>query len=187
MIKEVELIISGEVQGVGYRQYVARIGRRLKLIGHVKNLEDDTVQIHCKGEEKAITEFKDKINKKNPDDAPLIDVEEITEKILEQGTIEEKIFKEIYDEPNAEMSQGFSTGMKYMALFNRETQENLTRFRTETNQNFERMDKKYDDISKGMFAVVDEIKAMNKTFESRMEKTDKSIESLLKILAEKKS
>ena len=186
MIKEVELIISGEVQGVGYRQYVARIGRRLKLIGHVKNLEDDTVQIHCKGEEKAITEFKDKINKKNPDDAPLIDVEEITEKILEQGTIEEKIFKEIYDEPNAEMSQGFSTWMKYMALFNKETQTNLNLFRTETNVNFKSMDEKYNLISKGMFAIINRLEESNRIFENRIEKTEKNIESMLKVLIEKK-
>jgi acylphosphatase len=32
-IREVDLTVQGEIQGVGYRQYVANIGRRLKLAG----------------------------------------------------------------------------------------------------------------------------------------------------------
>lgn len=175
-IKEVELIVSGDIQGVGYRQYVAVIGRKLQLAGYIKNLKDGTVQIHCKGDEKAISEFKKKINVKKPDAAPLIVVEGIKEKKLARGKIKQKNFEEIYDEPSAEMSQGFSTGMKYINLL-----------RSETKENFHHMDKKYDAISKAMFAVVEEMEERNKTFENRMEKTEKSIESLLKILVEKKS
>ena len=186
-IKEVELIVSGDIQGVGYRQYVAVIGRKLQLAGYIKNLKDGTVQIHCKGDEKAISEFKKKINVKKPDAAPLIVVEGIKEKKLARGKIKQKNFEEIYDEPSAEMSQGFSTGMKYINLFNNDTQANLNLFRSETNASFDRMDGKYDAISKAMFAVVEEMEERNKTFESRMEKTEKSIESLLKILVEKKS
>lgn len=186
-LPEVELIVQGEVQGVGYRQYVAKIGRRLKLAGCVKNLEDGTVQILCKGDKKTISEFKEKIEKKNPPEAPLIDVEEIKERELEKGMVKQTTFKEIYDEPNAEMSQGFSTGMSYLNLFREETQVNLNLLRTETQANFKHMDEKYDAISMAMLAVVDRIEERNKTFENRMEKTEKSIESLLKILVEKKS
>ncbi len=180
---EMDLIVEGDVQGVGYRQYVAKVGRKLKLAGFVKNLEDDTVHIQCKGNKKAIIEFKKKINQKNPAEAPLIYVENINENQLAQGTITQTNFKEIYDESTAEMSQGFSTGMSYMNLF-----------RQETHESFERMDEKYHIISQSMLAVVDKIEERNKTFESRMEKTEKSIErteknieSLLKILVEKKS
>lgn len=175
-IKEVELIVLGDIQGVGYRQYVAVIGRKLKLAGYVKNLKDGTVQIRCKGNEKAISEFKKQINVKKPDAAPLIVVEGINEKKLARGKIKQKNFEELYDEPSAEMSQGFSTGMKYINLL-----------RSETKEIFHHMDKKYDAISKAMFAVVEEMEERNKTFENRMEKTEKSIESLLKILVEKKS
>ena len=191
---EVELIVLGDVQGVGYRQYVAKIGRRLRLKGFVENLNDGTVRIHCKGDEKDIREFTKQINKKKPEDAPLIDVEDIEERQLNPGTIKQTIFEEIYDHPSAEMSQGFSTGMKYMILFNRETQANLNLFRTDTNTNFVRMDEKYRIISENMIAIVNSIEERNKTFENkiekienRMEKTDKSIESLLKILAGKRS
>ena len=56
MNKEIELIVSGDVQGVGYRQYVKRIGKKLKIKGSIRNLEDDTVQIRCKGDEDSIRE-----------------------------------------------------------------------------------------------------------------------------------
>ncbi len=197
-IKEVELIVRGEVQGVGYRQYVAKIGRKLKLAGFVENLKDGTVRIRCKGMENAVLEFKRQINVKNPEGAPLIEVEDIEETQLAQGTIKKKFFEEKYSDLKAEMSQGFSTGMGYMNLLREETQLNLNRFREETQSNlnlfreetqtsFKHMDQKYDKISQAMFAVVNGIEERNKTFESRMEKTDTSIESLLKILAQKKT
>ncbi len=198
-MKEVELIVMGDIQGVGYRQYVARIGRRLKLAGFVKNLKDGTVQIRCRGDEKTINEFKRQIKVKKPDAAPLIDVEEIKEKKLAPGKIKQKNFEEIYDDTVAEMSQGFSTGMKYMNLFREETQTNLNLFREENQTNlnlfreethanlnllrtdtlasFKHMDEKYDAISEAMFAVVNSIEERNKTFESRIEKTEKNIES----------
>lgn len=90
---EVELLVLGDVQGVGYRQYVAKIGRRLRLEGFVKNLNDGTVRIHCKGDEKDISEFKKQINKKKPEAAPLIDVEDIKERKLDPGTIKQTIFE----------------------------------------------------------------------------------------------
>ena len=92
-LQEIELIVQGEVQGVGYRQYVAKIGRRLKLAGFAKNLKDGTVQIQCKGDENAINEFKEQISKKNPLEAPLVDVEEIKEIQLPLGTIERTTFE----------------------------------------------------------------------------------------------
>jgi len=173
---EVELIVLGDVQGVGYRQYVAKIGRRLRLKGFVENLNDGTVRIHCKGDENAFHEFKEQINKKNPEAAPLIDVEDIKEKQLDPGTIKQTIFEEVYGDERAEMSQGFSTGMNYLNLL-----------RIETQASFKHMDGKYDAISKGMFALVASIENRNKVFESRMEKTEENIESLLKILVQKRS
>lgn len=186
-LQEVELIVWGDVQGVGYRQYVAKIGRKLKLAGFVKNLKDGTVRIRCKGDEKTINEFKKIISRNKLIEAPLIDVKDMKEKSLKQVTIKQKFFEEIYDDAKAEMSQGFSTGMSYMNLFNKETQANLNLFRTETKASFDHMDIKYDAISKAMYAVVEKIEERNNTFESRIEKTEKNIESLLKILAEKKS
>ena len=64
--------------------------------------------------------------------------------------------------------------------------DKIDTFRNETNDNFARMDSKYELISKGMFAIVDKIEDRNKAFETRMEKTEKNIERLLEILEKKK-
>src|SRR3989344_5067750 len=175
MINEFEFIVSGEVQGVGYRQYVAKAGRKLKLVGFAENLKDGTVRIHCKGDEKDIGKFRKLINIQRPEAAPLINAEHIEEKQLAQGTVKQTGFEEKYSDSTAEMAQGFSTGMNYMNLFRAESQTNFNR----VDGNFKNINEKYDKISQGMFAVV-------ASMEKRMEKTDKNIESLLKILAEKK-
>ncbi|MBU4246699.1 MAG: acylphosphatase [Nanoarchaeota archaeon] len=167
-IKEIELIVSGEVQSIGFRQYAAKAARKLKLAGFAENLKDGTVLIHCRGTDETISQFKNHINVKNPDAAPLIDVEEIKETHLAQGTINDTTFWEKYNESVSEMAQGFSTGMNYLNCFNVNTQAS-----------FKHMDEKYGKISQGMFLVVE-------AMEKRMEKTDKNIEALLKVLTEKK-
>lgn len=187
LLIEIELIVFGDVQGVGYRQYVAKIGRRLKLKGFVRNLNDGTVQIHCKGNERDLCEFREQINTKKPEVAPLINVEDIKERQLDLRTIKQTFFEEVYDHPSAEMSQGLYTGMKYMTIFNRETQANLNLLRTGTQASFNHMDEKYDAISKAMLTVVDSIEDRNKVFERRIEKIETNIESLLKILAKHRS
>lgn len=186
MIKEVEFIVFGDVQGVGYRQYVAKLGRRLRLVGFAENLKDGTVRIHCKGDKKAIHEFKRQIDVRRPDAAPLIDVERIEVTQLAEGTVTQTIFEEKYGESSAEMSQGFSTGMNYINLLGVKMDENFKILGgkvdsgfAKTAERFDRMDEKYDKISQGMSEVVI-------SMEKRMEKTDKNIESLLKILVQKK-
>lgn len=155
----------------------------MKLAGSVKNLKDGTVQIQCKGDEKTISEFRKQIDVKNPKAAQLIEVEKLNEKRLPQGTIQQTTFDAIYDDnATAEIAQGFSTGMNYL----NSTKLELSEFRNDTKKSFTDMDKKYDKISQAMFAVVASIEDRNKTFENRMEKTEKNIESLLKVLVQKK-
>jgi acylphosphatase len=51
-------LVSGIVQGVGYRAYIAMQARKLKLQGWVKNLDDGTVEILIAGPAEIIIEFK---------------------------------------------------------------------------------------------------------------------------------
>ena len=46
----VHLVISGLVQGVGYRYFCYRAASRLKLTGGVKNNRDGTVEVEAEGE-----------------------------------------------------------------------------------------------------------------------------------------
>ena len=42
-------LVSGQVQGVGFRWYVARHSRRLGLQGHARNLPDGSVEVVVAG------------------------------------------------------------------------------------------------------------------------------------------
>ncbi len=56
-LKGMHLIVSGVVQGVGFRWFVERIARNLGLVGHVRNLYDGSVETYAEGEEDALNAF----------------------------------------------------------------------------------------------------------------------------------
>jgi acylphosphatase len=58
------LIVSGQVQDVGYRAFVKRKARRLGLFGFSRNLPDETVEIICEGEPGALADFMKSIDVK---------------------------------------------------------------------------------------------------------------------------
>jgi acylphosphatase len=54
----VRFLVSGEVQGVGYRWFVARHSRRLGLHGHARNLNDGRVEVVVSGEPAGLAELE---------------------------------------------------------------------------------------------------------------------------------
>ena len=60
----VVVIVKGNVQRVGYRDFVENIARKLGITGFVENIKPYDVRIVCEGEERKIKEFLGKI--KNP-------------------------------------------------------------------------------------------------------------------------
>jgi len=53
-MNRIHLIISGDVQGVGYRAFVQRKAKELWLVGWVKNREDGSLEVVAEGEKKAL-------------------------------------------------------------------------------------------------------------------------------------
>lgn len=53
-----KFIVSGIVQGVGYRFFAQRAAARHQVLGYVKNLEDGSVESFAEGEAKAVEDFK---------------------------------------------------------------------------------------------------------------------------------
>lgn len=51
------LIVSGRVQGVGFRAWCVREANRLKLIGWVRNRTDGAVEIVVRGSDAAVGEL----------------------------------------------------------------------------------------------------------------------------------
>lgn len=55
-------LISGLVQGVGFRFFAQRVAARHQVKGYVKNLEDGRVEALAQGSEDAVEAFKDDIS-----------------------------------------------------------------------------------------------------------------------------
>jgi acylphosphatase len=53
-----KFVISGEVQGVGFRYFAQRSAARHQVRGYVRNLEDGRVEAFAEGPAKAVEEFK---------------------------------------------------------------------------------------------------------------------------------
>ena len=51
-------IISGLVQGVGFRYFTQRAAARHQVTGYVKNLENGSVEAYAEGDARAVEEFK---------------------------------------------------------------------------------------------------------------------------------
>lgn len=51
-------LVSGEVQGVGYRWFVARHSRQLGLRGHARNLPDGRVEVVAAGSDDSLAQLE---------------------------------------------------------------------------------------------------------------------------------
>lgn len=68
-------IISGSVQGVGYRFFAMRAAARHQVLGTVRNLPDSRVEVMAEGERAAMDEFKKELTA-GPTLAQVSDIEE---------------------------------------------------------------------------------------------------------------
>ncbi len=76
------MIAHGNVQNVGFRDFVCRIGASLSLVGFVKNLPDGTVEIAAEGGQEKLDEFCRRVKVRQPagihvDDLEKIEIKEI--------------------------------------------------------------------------------------------------------------
>lgn len=54
----VKMIVSGRVQGVGFRHFTMRQAQDLQLSGYVKNLSDGRVEVVAEGPEDAVDRLR---------------------------------------------------------------------------------------------------------------------------------
>lgn len=55
--KEIDCIVRGKVQGVGYRLFVQKRAKELGLVGFVQNEQDGTVNVIAQGSEEKLEEL----------------------------------------------------------------------------------------------------------------------------------
>ena len=53
----VHVVVSGEVQGIGYRAFIKRRAQSIGIIGWIRNLEDGNVEAVFQGESDIIEEI----------------------------------------------------------------------------------------------------------------------------------
>lgn len=53
----VRFVVTGRVQGVGFRWFVVKQARGLELRGHVRNLEDGSVEVIADGDPDAVDQL----------------------------------------------------------------------------------------------------------------------------------
>lgn len=63
MKENAHILITGFVQGVGFRQFVKRMARKLLLTGWVRNLPDGSVEAVISGPKKDIERLVEHANK----------------------------------------------------------------------------------------------------------------------------
>lgn len=68
-------IISGTVQGVGYRFFAMRAAARHQVLGTVRNLPDGRVEVIAEGDREAMDQFKNDLAT-GPMMAEITDIEE---------------------------------------------------------------------------------------------------------------
>jgi acylphosphatase len=56
-MQAVSAVVSGRVQGVGFRYSTQAMGQRLQLVGWVRNQADGSVATHAQGDKSAVANF----------------------------------------------------------------------------------------------------------------------------------
>ena len=84
----IRAVVSGQVQGVGFRETTVRRAHDLGVMGWVRNADDGTVAVHAEGEEAAVDELVAFLNK-GPRGAAVsgVEVERVKPEGHEQFTV----------------------------------------------------------------------------------------------------
>lgn len=57
-LRSKRFFVSGTVQGVGFRYFVERAARHLKISGYVRNLSDGRVEVYAIGHDAQLSELR---------------------------------------------------------------------------------------------------------------------------------
>jgi len=159
MIKRTVLQATGEVQKVGYRDFVQKVARKLGLVGYVENMRDGSVQIVCEGEESVVEEFKAAIKVKykfiDVQDLRIVETSEPTGEFeyfdITRGEMAEELGERldvsilyldaVKDELKGEMRTGFSG-------LSGEMKTGFSDLKEETKKTHEKLDKMNDTLNR---------------------------------------
>jgi acylphosphatase len=76
-------VISGRVQGVGFRYFAERMAHEFGIRGYVKNLSSGSVEVYAIGDEKSLEKFKRQLAE-GPRSARVTGIEESEETVSKE-------------------------------------------------------------------------------------------------------
>jgi len=176
-MKRVDIIASGDVQKVGFRDVVQKIGRDLGLSGTVENREPYDVRIVAEGEEDGLKEFIEALKiKRGP-----IQVREL-EVSWAEATGEFPYFKILRGDWQDELGERFDVAVGLLHRSIEIGEENLALGRENlavSKENLaigKKMLEKQDTMIERQDETIGEIRAMRSDFQDHMEKRFTKIE-----------
>ncbi|MGN8647004.1 acylphosphatase [Gracilibacillus sp. HCP3S3_G5_2] len=63
ILRQVNVIVSGRVQGVGFRVFTQQLAVENEIVGWVRNLDDGSVEIEAQGHDMMMEKFLKQLNK----------------------------------------------------------------------------------------------------------------------------
>jgi len=177
-MKSLELLVTGDVQGVGYRYAVQKIARSFRIVGFVKNQSDGSVRIIAEGEsEEVLDDFRRAIAIKSP---PVL-VEDVSTKNL-RATGRYKSFKIVSGPLSDELQEGFRSMESQFKDYRKEFKDYHDEFRQfsgKTDENFKTLGDKYGEISDKLTRILETLE--KESTETRKELT-KAVDNLSKLV-----
>jgi acylphosphatase len=113
------IVVEGEVQKVGYRDFVEKVARKLGVKGYVENLRDGNVQIVCEAEEAVLNGFVEGINVKDD----FVKVEKVRVVERSEATGEFNFFEIKYGELADELGERLGTAVAYAGATRQDIKE----------------------------------------------------------------
>lgn len=169
-----KVIVRGEVQKTGYRDFVQEVARRLNVNGFVRNLKDGTVEAVCECEKGVLEKFLREIKVKRD----FINVKgvRVVETLLATGEFTH--FEIRYGALEEELGDRMVAAIKYAGVTHQAVKEmhgDLKKGFADTRQGIKGM---HDDLKKGFTATGQEIKAMHSDLKKGFTGTRKEIEGM---------
>ncbi|MEM2103423.1 MAG: acylphosphatase [Candidatus Bathyarchaeia archaeon] len=162
------LVVEGDVQKVGFRDYVQKMARKLGVKGYVENLPDGTVQIICEAEPPVLEDFVKAINVAEE----FIKVENVNVVEKSGASGEFEFFEIKYGKLEEELGERLGTAVEYAKATRaaiREMHEDIKGTRTDIKEMHEDIKGTRTDIKEMHENIKTAIKEMHVDLKSSIE------------------
>jgi acylphosphatase/gas vesicle protein len=181
-VKRFEIIVKGNVQKVGYRDYVEEVARKLGIVGFVEKVKDGTVRIVCETDEETVKKFIHEINIKKG----LIEVEDVQIKSVGIATGEYKYFEIKYGPLEEEIGERMVMAVKYATIMSSDIKE-MKQDIKEVKQDIKEMKQDIKDMKQDISEMKQDIKEIKGDVKEVLKKQDETIKEIRELRSDLKS